>query len=1677
MSSLYRQLTVLLIIFLNYLPSGQCQNWAGKNFLIPYYSNPGERFGDAVLNHLTLKITSAYCLDSIKITYPDGNFEYLKITASKDNFHIINPAFFLDHPRPFRIRTHRSAILIESPKDIAVHAFARELNYSVLPLSFSDTLFAINHTSIWETSPGHTFKNRTDLIEIISTEDNNEITYREFNGTDFSTIRETIDKYESLIINNSIPTSLKHPNESVKATTLSQNIVSSTKPVVVFTTKAATKEYEIPDSCDYTFNSCRRLLESYYDQPNLIQQIPVSKWGKKYLTGQIRDRKDILDNDPYSCDEGTIIKSNLENHYDYLEIIGLQDDLVSITTIDSSWQVALAGLTDPSPFGTARIQLYGKNGGLISISSENSFQVNQFSFSGLIDSTFFSRKVSLSNNLCSYPKFSNYYFNIFPVSDFKSNYLNTLENTGSWTLDIKGSQGGNSSNGNFFKVLIDSNFKSGFLLNGKDISINWLDEGIDGYASGFLKVEQVKDAWIRNKNNIPFGLFSFNYQRDFESSIHNGGYYLDSEVSICEQCGSCNIQTIKNICLGDTAFFTSQVDVPYLPDEVNYLWDFGDGNISTSESPFHLYGDTGVYNVSLTVTDFSGCSLGSSFLLFVGNLTNKISFTDSICGITDVSVAPNTINSPDTLHRVYRSTNESPLPIPDVGISFDWDGTESETDSFLVSSINITQQYILPGTIDSICININHGEISDLHLILKSPDNLVYVLKEPNNFYLGPDFRNTCFSNIPRSTFAGSDAPFTGNFQTEFGDFPTGGIGSDITGEWKLLIGDKIATDIGELLNWSIYVSSANFVDYSWSNNTNLVSPPNGQGESVIRVSEQDTFLLTSTSLAGCSRVDTIAPFVGRNPVALSHQDTLLCNIYEDFDLNQLITDSLKLTNGVWTILNGNPANLSGSLFDNRGIPAGDYQFLYTQDIFCGKDSAVVNVTVTELPFLGQNAIDTLCDTENPLDLFPYLGNDVTSGGFWTNYDGVPEAAFAGNTGIVDPRKVNEGNYFFYYKVPVAGCPADSSNVNLQINHQPDAGSNGDTIICESGIPLTLLTVLNNNPETGGTWTDLDNSGGLDGQLFRGINTPNNPNEQTFTFDYTIKGKKACIDSSALATVRVIAAPELTFSADFPILCKDSAVTITATMVGNGPFDLEISDGNGNTYPALNELPVINSYQFSQPLSDITTFSVTRMIDNSSLRCPIVKPAAIEVGVFEPIVAKLIEEDCILNPDGISFLGFTPVIELSGGDGTNYKYDLFVDGNLVKSGAPAPSAVHRLDTLPNGVEYSYRFYDGSNCPDVEAVFNRRPRKYCECATFAGTMDINPLEFCEYETAVVPNVSNSFLEPEDTLYYILHDRAGIVLGERLDSNQFPSFDYFPALEFNKTYYISPIAGDRLGGGIDPIDTCVSVGDGTPIIFRPQPAVNFSSLGGDICEGDIFELGFEFTGNGPFRLQGTATNSKGTSVLDYSFLPDSGSLPLNPLENTVYRFTRLSDGNVNTCELNFDTPIAVNVFDLPRVSITDPDEINICEGSSTQINVAITGGTGPYRIEFLKNGTPFGNPVVTNNNSFQLNVFEGGLYQINAIRDEGANCGGLVLDGSVRVVVKKQPFANAGPSPIEVCGSFTQLDATPSFGKGAWRLPSDGSFTFSNNKQSKTFAFVPEPGEYQFIWEETNAPCPV
>jgi PKD repeat protein len=71
--------------------------------------------------------------------------------------------------------------------------------------------------------------------------------------------------------------------------------------------------------------------------------------------------------------------------------------------------------------------------------------------------------------------------------------------------------------------------------------------------------------------------------------------------------------------IDENILFTVEINGGFEP--YNYQWNFGDGNTSIDKSPTHAYKDSGVYSVSLKVTDDKGyfnSSLRSEYITVTG---------------------------------------------------------------------------------------------------------------------------------------------------------------------------------------------------------------------------------------------------------------------------------------------------------------------------------------------------------------------------------------------------------------------------------------------------------------------------------------------------------------------------------------------------------------------------------------------------------------------------------------------------------------------------------------------------------------------------------------------------------------------------------------------------------------------------------------------------------------------------------------------------------------------------------------------------------------------------------------------------------------------------------------------------------------------------------------------------
>jgi hypothetical protein len=140
-----------------------------------------------------------------------------------------------------------------------------------------------------------------------------------------------------------------------------------------------------------------------------------------------------------------------------------------------------------------------------------------------------------------------------------------------------------------------------------------------------------------------------------------------------------------------------------------------------------------------------------------------------------------------------------------------------------------------------------------------------------------------------------------------------------------------------------------------------------------------------------------------------------------------------------------------------------------------------------------------------------------------------------------------------------------------------------------------------------------------------------------------------------------------------------------------------------------------------------------------------------------------------------------------------------------------------------------------------------------CQTEAGEIVSGPLTFCLDNNAEVPPATQTFLDNDDLLQYIIFTNPNNPLGSILATSTDPSFPFDPAVfQTGVYYYIAAIAGNDLNGNVDLNDYCLDISNSIRVIWWPVPTLSFNATNPDICPGSCQFLAIDFSGTPPFLL---------------------------------------------------------------------------------------------------------------------------------------------------------------------------------------------------------------------------------
>ncbi|MBL7829172.1 MAG: hypothetical protein JNJ57_21230, partial [Saprospiraceae bacterium] len=380
--------------------------------------------------------------------------------------------------------------------------------------------------------------------------------------------------------------------------------------------------------------------------------------------------------------------------------------------------------------------------------------------------------------------------------------------------------------------------------------------------------------------------------------------------------------------------------------------------------------------------------------------------------------------------------------------------------------------------------------------------------------------------------------------------------------------------------------------------------------------------------------------------------------------------------------------------------------------------------------------------------------------------------------------------------------------------------------------------------------------------------------------------------------------------------------------------------------------------------------------------------------------------------------------------------------------------------IPNNGAYAVSLIDLNGCPAPVASGSFM----CFCATIAGTMDPNPLVFCEDQAATAVWNNDATLDGDDGIMFILHNLSGPLAGTVYGVSNQPSFTLLPGMATGTTYYISAVAGNLNSGTVDLNDPCLNVSLGTPVQWKALPEA-FLSGDATICNGSSTVL--SFNGTGTFPLTVNYTDGALNFVVNITG-PLSTTISVNPSQSTTYSITSITDGTLPACSNTFNESVTVTV-NQPVNAGTDGLPVELCAGNAQtiQLGTLITGedagGTWAETSAFPSGAGAFN----ASSGAFNPSNQAPGLYIFRYTVTAALTCPNQTSMASVEI--HPVPIADAGPDALINCqtNSVTLGGPTTSAGAGLAYEWTSGNTPVGNSIQHTTS----QSGTYQL--SVTNA----
>ena len=220
--------------------------------------------------------------------------------------------------------------------------------------------------------------------------------------------------------------------------------------------------------------------------------------------------------------------------------------------------------------------------------------------------------------------------------------------------------------------------------------------------------------------------------------------------------------------------------------------------------------------------------------------------------------------------------------------------------------------------------------------------------------------------------------------------------------------------------------------------------------------------------------------------------------------------------------------------------------------------------------------------------------------------------------------------------------------------------------------------------------------------------------------------------------------------------------------------------------------------------------------------------------------------------------------------------------------------------------------------------------------------------------------------------------------------------------------------------------------------PQLVTSYSN---ELCDGDLVEIGLDFTaGTPPFNVDYTFNGANTNTVVNFQ----TGDLTLIATDPSNITINSITGAN---CFKQIDEDIVITINSLPIATLSGDG--SICEGGATDLSIVTTNGAPLYDIEYT-NGTE--NFTLTDiGDSTGISTATMGLYTLVSVIDQNG-CEATTLNGQANVNINPLPDVAlvAYPLQTEITDpliNFIDKSTYLSLIPGTWDF-GDGSGQVSN-----------------------------